>query len=339
MRSKLSRFISVLSAFFICMCIFAVPTQVSADTNTSGKWKHATVSNYGKHTYIDAKGKKTVYQLVNKKKDDNWLKVNGKKAKQKDISVRLSSEYSTICRFGDYYYVLYIDKKTGYVKYGDDSPSTLSAYNGIYEPVCKKTQVGIVYTNVVSGTKFFITIDDFDIYDIVTGKKVGVFRGTASTTYDYSSGKNKFIASVYGNFLDLTNKKIVYIKEGKRAIISDQKDVYIHDFTLKENNISYDSLIVFTNNSNKKIKYITFNISFKNTVDDPIYDDVTNKNLKSLRTTGPIESGETVVTSSENCFWTTQTVNATLYSVDIEYMDGTKKTLSGKDLAYNDFSY
>lgn len=80
-------------------------------------------------------------------------------------------------------------------------------------------------------------------------------------------------------------------------------------------------------NLNKKtIKYVTFRIVGINAVGDPVRE--MGQTVRTLRGVGPIEHGEEA-TYKDEFMWMTDIVESSrLASVTIEYMDGSKKTIS-----------
>ena len=88
---------------------------------------------------------------------------------------------------------------------------------------------------------------------------------------------------------------------------------------------------VWTNTSNKTIKYISFNWTPYNAVNDVVYGQFGGG---SGMITGPISSGQT---RGQNrmweCMWYNNTiVRATLDRIKIEYMDGSITIIDGEDI-------
>jgi len=95
-----------------------------------------------------------------------------------------------------------------------------------------------------------------------------------------------------------------------------------------------DVYIHFTNNSEKTIKYIDFSIQFRNNVGDIVRCDIRNSSHLDYRATGPFESGKGIngTTPEWESFYNHTVRSVELRSLRIEYMDGTTKTLSTRQL-------
>lgn len=79
------------------------------------------------------------------------------------------------------------------------------------------------------------------------------------------------------------------------------------------------------NNSGKEIKYIRFDVEFRNAVGDKIQDEITDKYSVSVEVVGPISSGESanfkdIIGYNDNC------ARIDIDEVTIIYMDGTSQT-------------
>ena len=99
-----------------------------------------------------------------------------------------------------------------------------------------------------------------------------------------------------------------------------------------------DVFFGFRNMSEKVIKYITFEAVPYNAVGDIVYCEIRNYANFRGRATGPYEKGEGLA-GNYNWYWENAWYNSTitdveLKSIDIEYMDGTKESLSGNELNY-----
>jgi hypothetical protein len=97
-----------------------------------------------------------------------------------------------------------------------------------------------------------------------------------------------------------------------------------------------DLHIIWRNNSDKVIKYVDFAVEPYNAVNDVVRSEIGNKSLFEGRATGPFKKGEG---NNGNKYWENAWYNYSIktvqfYSVNIEYMDGTKVTLKGDDLKY-----
>jgi len=95
------------------------------------------------------------------------------------------------------------------------------------------------------------------------------------------------------------------------------------------------------NLASKEIKYLTFTVEFFNAVDDPAYDQITNKASTTIRLIGPIESKDSflyrkLIGYNGACSYIVIT------DITIEYTDGTKVSgiynYSTKGISRYDFS-
>lgn len=96
-----------------------------------------------------------------------------------------------------------------------------------------------------------------------------------------------------------------------------------------------DLSIEWKNKSDKTIKYITFTAIPYNDVGDAVRCTITSRSAYRGQITGPIEAGESYGTNYawKGAWYNNTITRACLDAVEIEYMDGTKVSFSGKDLA------
>ncbi|MCL2813567.1 MAG: hypothetical protein FWD23_03100 [Oscillospiraceae bacterium] len=93
--------------------------------------------------------------------------------------------------------------------------------------------------------------------------------------------------------------------------------------TSKPNNANgVDLSILFSNESDKTIKYMYFYVTPYNAVDDIVFSSIGDKSTVGLELTGPIESGERKSISTQNVWYNPNIKYALLESVKIIYMDG-----------------
>lgn len=94
----------------------------------------------------------------------------------------------------------------------------------------------------------------------------------------------------------------------------------------------------FKNMSDKVIKYITFEVVPYNAVGDIVYCDIRDYANFRGRDTGPYAKGEGLAGNNSgywDCAWYNYSItDVELKSIDIEYMDGTRESLSGDELNY-----
>lgn len=134
------------------------------------------------------------------------------------------------------------------------------------------------------------------------------------------------------NAIDEVNKD-----QGKKNEIKDinpKELIRITSVTTSEPNVAggVDLDIKWTNMSDKIIKYITFTAYPVNAVGDIVECTIRTRNKGEFRgqQTGPINKGEGSKSGYvyENAWYNNTIIKATIMQIDIEYMDGTKVTLS-----------
>ena len=84
------------------------------------------------------------------------------------------------------------------------------------------------------------------------------------------------------------------------------------------------------NNTNKTINYYTTNYFMYNAVGDPAYDEITGKPYFSIKTVGPVYPGEFLIDYTgkhEAEAYSKLCSEIYLYSINLEYGDGTKETV------------
>lgn len=126
---------------------------------------------------------------------------------------------------------------------------------------------------------------------------------------------------------------------------SAQKKLRIHDKGVYDINSvgGVDVEIVWENRSEKVVKYIYFTVTPINAVGDAVECRITRESKKILKSTGPFEqfeggyiylsiTGEIWGDIWENVWYNGTVDHIQINSVEIEYMDGTSTTISGKDL-------
>lgn len=151
--------------------------------------------------------------------------------------------------------------------------------------------------------------------------------------------------------LDNAEAKAKEDKEKREAEAAKSMEEQVHEIiqidVLEVDDINsaggVDVHIGWTNRSNKTIKYIDFGVSPYNAVGDKVRCEITKKDFKWLESVGPIAPGDGGIklNSGERIgsYWGTVWYNSTIKtlkfeSIEIEYMDGTKKELTGQQLRY-----
>ena len=106
-----------------------------------------------------------------------------------------------------------------------------------------------------------------------------------------------------------------------------ENPLVITDFSFPGDYGFYGFKISILNNSKSRIKYITFNISGFNAVDDPVYTFI-GKTIATKKGVGPVESFETALWEFEN-IWSDNSFNSgKINSIIVEYFNGSKKTFT-----------
>lgn len=123
----------------------------------------------------------------------------------------------------------------------------------------------------------------------------------------------------------------------------------IRVYDLKAVNINsvggVDVDIAWINNSSKTVKYVVFEVVPYNTVNDIVTCSISGDSIARLQVTGPYNTGEgdakyfTDFSQWYGARWDAVWYNNTIErleftKIEIDYMDGTKETLSGDELKY-----
>ncbi len=99
-----------------------------------------------------------------------------------------------------------------------------------------------------------------------------------------------------------------------------------------------DVFIGYKNMSDKIIKYAVFTITPYNSVGDKTYCDIRREATVRLNDMGPYKKGEGLAGNYnwywENTWYNWEISKIELDKIEIEYMDGTRITLTDEDLKY-----
>lgn len=93
-----------------------------------------------------------------------------------------------------------------------------------------------------------------------------------------------------------------------------------------------DASFYYVNKSSKTIKYVVWEGSFKNAVGDYVTCEVRRDSSYRGKDTGPVKSGRSGGGSWECVIYNWSAKTLVINSIDIDYMDGSSITISGKDL-------
>lgn len=154
---------------------------------------------------------------------------------------------------------------------------------------------------------------------------------TMCYTYEYTNDDTVDEQSFYGR-TEESNKTITLTLNKISVLISSL------DFDINRVG-GVDTSISFKNYSDKTIKYITFNVSYFDTVGEKAYCSIKHKNNMNLKYTGPLNAGE-----SYTCYWDAAIYNNTVGAVmpeyiDVEFTDGTKQRINCDEWYYYSNNY
>lgn len=141
----------------------------------------------------------------------------------------------------------------------------------------------------------------------------------------YKNELNKFITELQEYRKDLaTQKEEEPINESISEMLKNPLVIYDYAFT---SNYSIGFRIEILNTSKKRIKYVSFNVSGFNQVDDkvPTYGGQYSKVLKGI---GPIEIGGSGSWEFETIWSDSSFYSGKINSITVEYFDGSKRTFS-----------
>jgi uncharacterized protein YjdB len=156
------------------------------------------------------------------------------------------------------------------------------------------------------------------------GKIKTVGAGTATITCTAKDGSGKKTTCKV-NVVSLKTQIVVY---------SNTTGTVRHNYT------SFVDLYVhWVNNSSKTVKYVYFYVVPINAVNDVVYDEMDGHSLFIAKETGPFKTGQGnkgYSGTSRKCWqgaWYNSTIRQAIFTkIEIDYMDGTSLTISGKYL-------
>jgi uncharacterized repeat protein (TIGR02543 family) len=160
---------------------------------------------------------------------------------------------------------------------------------------------------------------------------------TFSILQKYKENIGSYDASVLGNYDCMFRVKAYTLVDGVK-VYSNYSDIvyykkptypliYVNRFDLRMNSVGgVDNYITYINNSDKTIKYIVFNITPYNAVNDKISCSIARRSSFRLQDVGPIKKNQKGGGYWEAVWYNSTTKFAKMTSIEIEYTDGTKKT-------------
>lgn len=157
-------------------------------------------------------------------------------------------------------------------------------------------------------------------YTVGYNSKMGTFEDVPSAVAIQSIGETAVV--------EIVEEPTVRNKEELDKVLE------IYKVNAKEPNSAggVDVLFYAKNKSDKDIKYITFEIQPYNAVDDEVKCEISNLSIRRCELTGPISAGFKFDKAFENVWYNKTISYAKLLSIDIEYMDDSKDTISTNEL-------
>lgn len=139
------------------------------------------------------------------------------------------------------------------------------------------------------------------------------------------------LLGIDGYIYEITSKGINKIKKAPTLLVT-------HIETYNNYAGGFKPTLYFFNNSSKKIKYVYFDVSVKNRVDDIIEDSISGKTSFTLKCTGPFNAKSACLAEFDPIMYNKSADSLVINSVKVEYMDGTTTEIKGnKAFYYVDF--
>ena len=152
--------------------------------------------------------------------------------------------------------------------------------------------------------------------------------------------KNYLIDSTSTAQIQQKEAKMTEEYEAWRANLNDiglkaSKIIAIHSSELSSPNSAAgcDYMLSYSNNSSKTIKYLDWKGNAYNAVNDIVSCDIRNTTLLQGRETGPIEAHQEGGGHWENIIYNWSAKELRLTGITITYLDGTKVSLTGKEIS------
>ena len=186
-------------------------------------------------------------------------------------------------------------------------------------------------------------------------KKIANYASKISREKERIEFLKKEISNIENKFIDDYNSKNQKIKDSLSVAIEKQIKVAEKDFASKFSaktisnatnvidDIKYylsgpnsaggcDFHFTAKNRSEKVIKYLHISVSFKNAVDDYVYDDIRDTKTMYAKDTGPYEKWNTIGGVWECLIYNYSAHTPVIHNIRIEYMDKTSVTLTLDDI-------
>lgn len=243
---------------------------------------------------------------------------------------------------GEYYDTIVSDWK---IKPGETKTKTVTLDAGTYNIGIYGYSDGLNYSfNTEDVTIYAKKISMVDKLSLVAGdsKKISV-KSTEKGKYVGEiiwTSSNKKVAKVdsLGNVTGVKQGSCIISAKTKnsnivkcKVTIKSRPQLYVTEAGFDINFLGgIEPYITFQNNFGKTIKYVYFNTYYYNRVGDPAYCEIQRTNYQRLMITGPIKNSETDKYSWDAVIYNNATGKVYIKSAEIQFMDGTKKTISIK---------
>ena len=267
------------------------------------KSSYSTTEN--KYYYAESTGKITEYVMKKSTTYEYELYVNGIKATKNDFQ-----------HFGN-------NKIFGYTthyffKFNDDYYSLTGFNYSVYAKAC---------CNLVEDYyKYTAYWEGHVMYDIGNHKYLGTFVGNPKT--------DEKARIKEGSLFNLDNSYNYIFKKSKlktKQHIKSPLPITYCSFSLNSAGGVEPEIFVY-NNSNKKIKYLYFNVYLVNGVGDRVRCSITGDSIFTIISSGPYDTKKVHKLSWYPIMYNYAATYMHISSIEIEYMDGTKKTINEKDI-------
>ncbi len=196
-----------------------------------------------------------------------------------------------------------------------------------------KVKITPLYATKISATeKLSIYTSDSKTINVKVregGKKVNTITWSSSNNKVAKVNEKGMVTGVKAGTCTVTG-----ILKGGNTVkcvvtVKGRPQLYITEASFDINFVGgIEPYFTLQNNFGKTIKYIYLNCYFYNRVGDPAYCEIKDTYFQRLKITGPIKDGITNTYYWDAVIYNNTTGKMYLKSAEIEFMDGTKKTIS-----------
>lgn len=297
-----------------------------ADGALLGEGKHET---NGKTYYVDKKGIVRCNQWVASKKSKKCNTYYYADTSGKIITYEIKEDKSG----WDGWHYVYIDGKRAS---SADLPHGESYYvfsKDVYWFDIDKDNHNSIATFAYPRGMFTSTAIDGNsspkVYDFATQKvkyyALDVIPAERAVGSLYKPAQGGTLIGTDGYIYDISSKGLKKNKKASKLVVSkvESKINFLDGF---------EPTIYYFNNTNKEIKYVYFDVSVKNRVNDIVEDDISKKTSFTIKCTGPYGVKSYCVAECDAIMYCKSADTMVINSVKIEYMDGTSTTLKGSQV-------